>query len=191
MGAINTASIFLVNTIFELYVYIIILRLVLPLIRADFNNPVSQLAINLTNPVLSPLKRYIPNIGAINLSVILFLFLVDGLKLFLIVFMQYHTLPNFIGLFIWVVGDILDQATSLMFMAIIIVAILSWVASNVVNPIALLLHQLTNPYLSIFRKYIPPMAGIDFSPIAALICLKIATILICYPIKELGSSYIL
>ncbi len=190
MDAISSAMVFLINIIFMLYIYILILRLVLPMIRADFHNPLSQLAIQLTDPIVNPIKRFIPNVGIVNLSVVLLLFLVDGLKLTLLVLTQYHTLPNIIGLFVWVVGDIFDQASSLMFIAIILVVVLSWVSPHIVNPIIVTLHRLTDPYLSIFRKWIPPISGFDFSPIAALIALKLLTILLIYPIKSIGFSLI-
>lgn len=190
MNTISSAAIFLINTIFDLYLYIVILRLVLPMVRADYHNPISQLAIKLTDPILIPIKKYIPNAGVINISAVILLFLVDGLKLSLLVMSQYHTLPNIFGLIIWVVGDILEQAISLMFIAIIVVSILSWVGQNVVNPIIVMLHRLTEPYLIIFRRFIPPISGLDLSPIAALIGLSLLTRLVAYPIKALGFGLI-
>ncbi|NQY42909.1 MAG: YggT family protein [Legionellales bacterium] len=190
MQSINMAIVFLTNIIFDLYIYILLLRLILPIIRADYHNPLSQLAINLTEPVIKPLKNFIPNINYINIRVILLLLLVTNIKLLILIIMQYHTLPNFIGLFIWSIGEVLDLAVNLMFMAILIVVILSWIGQNVANSIVVILFQITEPYLSIFRRWIPPISGLDLSPIAALIVLKLITIVLVHPIKQLGFGII-
>ncbi len=186
MHSINIAIVFLTNTIFELYIYILLLRLVLPIVRADFHNPLSQLAINLTDPIIKPLKSVIPNVNYINVRVILLLLIATNIKLLISIVIQYHIFPNIFGLFIWSIGDILDLATNLMFMAIIIVVIMSWIGQNVASSIVLILHQITAPYLNLFRRWIPPISGLDLSPIAALIGLKLVSIILINPIKQLG-----
>lgn len=186
MNNINAALLFIVGTLFELYLYVLILRFVLPLIRADYHNPLSQLAIKLTEPLLSPLQRSFPSINYVNTGILFLLLIVALVKLLIIFLLQYHVMPNLLGSIIWAIGDILSLATNLLFFGIIVVVILSWVGPGVVNPMIDILHRLVEPYLGFFRKYIPPIAGLDLSPIVALMVIQLIKILIIAPIKGLG-----
>ena len=57
------ATVFLVDTLFGLYLMVVILRLWLQLVRADFYNPMSQFIVKATHPIVGPLRRIIPSIG--------------------------------------------------------------------------------------------------------------------------------
>lgn len=61
------------------------------------------------------------------------------------------------------------------FVLLIIRILLSWFPNvNWMNPPFSILSQLTDPYLNLFRSFIPPLGGIDFSPILAIFVLQIA-----------------
>lgn len=61
---------FLINTLFDLYIMVVILRIWLQAARADFYNPFSQFIVKATQPVVGPLRRVIPSIGSIDLATI-------------------------------------------------------------------------------------------------------------------------
>ena len=57
------ATVFLVDTLFSLYLMVVILRLWLQMVQADFYNPLSQFVVKATHPIVGPLRRIIPSIG--------------------------------------------------------------------------------------------------------------------------------
>jgi YggT family protein len=71
-GYFTSAGVFVLDTVFGLYIGAVLLRLLLQWVRADFYNPLSQAVVKLTNPVLRPLRRYIPALGRIDTASVVF-----------------------------------------------------------------------------------------------------------------------
>lgn len=77
------------------------------------------------------------------------------------------------------IAYILTQLIEVYSWLIIVSALLSWVPNisggqnSLVSDIREVLHKITDPYLSLFRKFMPPLGGIDFSPVVALLVLQI------------------
>ena len=61
---------FLISTLFDLYIMVVILRIWLQAARADFYNPFSQFIVKATQPVVAPLRRVVPSIGSIDLATV-------------------------------------------------------------------------------------------------------------------------
>ena len=71
------------------------------------------------------------------------------------------------------------RCTSLSGLILIIASvILSWVSARMQHPVVPLVYKLTEPVLAPFRKFIPPIAGIDLSPLFALIAIRFLLLLI-------------
>lgn len=183
MTAINNALIFTINTCFELYAYILMLRLMLPMVRADFHNPLSQLTLTLTNVLVKPLAKLIPKVSHLNLSVLLILLVINGIKLFLNILLQYHIMASPLGLFLWNIGDLISLGIKLMFMLTIVLVVSSWVSQQRLHPILNMIYRIVDPYLLLFRRFIPPIAGLDLSPMVALLALQLLDMLLASPIK--------
>ena len=68
MGAspFNDASTFLVRTLFDLYIFVVMLRFLLQLMRADFYNPISQFVVRATQAPLQPLRQVLPGVRGID-----------------------------------------------------------------------------------------------------------------------------
>ena len=71
---------------------------------------------------------------------------------------------------------------------IFIKVILSWVAPYGDNPINPLLYQLSAPVLEPMRRTIPPLGGLDFSPMVALICLQLTRMLVARPLIDVAAQ---
>jgi len=158
--------IFLIDILFQLYATALLIRLLLQWVRADFYNPVSQFLVKITDPVVKPLRRIIPGFGGIDVATLLLAITVIALKS-MIVFQTVNPL---------VIAIVSLEATitlclNIFLYAIIIQAILSWVNPDPYNPAVSLLNSLTFPILKHFRKLIPPISGMDISPIFAIITL--------------------
>lgn len=172
--------IFLVNTVFDFYVMILLLRIWMQWVRCDFYNPLSQLVIKLTQPVIKPLRRVLPSLGPIDTSSLLLALLLTTLKvplLFLITEGRFPVAPVYL-----VVGliELLKAAGHLLFWVIIIRSIMSWVSQGQ-SPIENVLTQLTEPLMAPVRRLLPPVGGLDFS--------AMAVIFILYLLNYLGKDF--
>jgi YggT family protein len=172
-----TATNFLISTLFDLYLMVIILRLWLQLARADFYNPFSQFVVKATQPVVGPLRRFIPSIGALDTATLVFAIVVAMLKVVTLMLIFGGGLPPVVPLVIASLGILIGQVLSLVFWILIIRAILSWVSQGN-NPIEYLMHQLTEPLLAPIRKVLPAMGGLDLSVLVAILAIQFIRLLL-------------
>ncbi|MDF2536932.1 MAG: hypothetical protein K0R18_3094 [Bacillales bacterium] len=70
--------------------------------------------------------------------------------------------------------NLIENVKDLYYYAIIIYILMSWFPNAYGSTFHRLLQKICEPYLSVFRRIIPPIARIDFSPIVALISLEFA-----------------
>jgi YggT family protein len=178
MQALQDIATLLIQTLFNLYILALLLRLLLQLAKADFYNPVSQFLVTVTQPVLAPVRRVIPSLGGIDTATIVVILLLQMIATALLVILQGYALPNPISLLIWGALGTLGMLISIYFVAILATIILSWVAPGSYNPTVLLLHQLTEPVMAPFRKIIPPLGGLDFSPLFVFLAINVLQIIL-------------
>ena len=162
--------IFLITTLFDLYLMVVLLRVWLQWARADFYNPLSQFTIKATHPILAPLRRIIPSLGGLDLAGVLLAWLVALLK-FVVMSLLLGGLPQLSVLLIFSLLMVLKQAGSLLFWILVVRAILSWVSQGR-NPIDYVLLQLTEPLLAPIRRIIPPLGGLDLSVLVLFLVLQ-------------------
>lgn len=168
---------FLVSTIFDLYIMVVLLRIWLQAARADFYNPFSQFIVKATQPVVAPLRRIIPSIGNIDLATVLFAYVLCVVKFIMLVMIvsggtaAIGPEPLFLGLL-----SFAKAAGGLLFWVLLIRAVLSWVSQGR-SPIEYVFHQLTEPMLAPIRKILPAMGGFDLSVLVLFIVLQFANFL--------------
>lgn len=154
----------LIKVVCNLYLFIVLLRLVLQLTRADFYNPISQGVVKATSPFVLPLRKVIPAIGRVDNASLVLAFFVQFLTVLLVVFMSGATIPA-VGYAIYTVAGTVYHLLDLYFWAMLISVILSWVAPGASHPGALLIGQITAPLYRACQRIIPPLGGLDLSPI--------------------------
>jgi YggT family protein len=168
---------FLITTLFSLYILAVMLRFLLGVVRADFYNPVSQFLVRITNPLLVPMRKVIPSLGKYDTSALLLMFLLQLVALGIVVLLRGGGIPLFALLFT-AFAELILLLINVFFFAIIIQVILSWVNPGGYNPVYDLLHSLTSPILRPIQRLIPPISGIDLSPLFAIIGLQVVRMLI-------------
>lgn len=181
---LDNAAYFLVSTLFDIYIFVLVIRLILVWVRANYFNPVSQVIIKLTNPLVIPLRRILPNVANIELSTLVLTFIFELIKYFLLGVVALG-IPKVIGLPVLAVADMLKILLNIFFYAIFLQAILSWVQPGY-SPMSQVLSQITSPIMRPIHRLIPPVAGFDLSPIPALIGLQLLIILLVSPLFSLG-----
>ena len=169
----NTAY-FLINTIFDLYLMVVLLRVWLQWARADFYNPMSQMVVKVTNPLVIPLRRIIPGFGGLDMASVLLALIIAFAKLALLKSMNV-LLTDWLTLSLFAVLTILKKTGSMIFWVLLIRAILSWVSQGR-NPIEYVMHQLTEPFLAPIRRIVPQIGGVDLSVLVLIILLHVAAL---------------
>ncbi|TDY04144.1 YggT family protein [Thiohalophilus thiocyanatoxydans] len=184
MNYVSNAGVFLIQTIFGLYALIVMLRLLLQVVRADFYNPISQFLVKATSTPLRPLRRFIPGYAGIDFAAVVLLLILKLVEITLIsLFPEFPTLAIGGALALAVV-ELLKLLINVYIFGIIIMAVLSWVSPGTYNPVAGLLHQLMEPVLRPFRRLLPPMGGLDLTPLIALIALWLVMLLFIAPLQD-------
>ncbi|MBD2857393.1 YggT family protein [Spongiibacter sp. KMU-158] len=186
MSAANEISIMLINTLFSLVLMAFVLRLLLQLVRADFYNPISQTIVKFTNPVVLPLRRAIPPIGRIDSASLIAALLIQALTITLLFKLYTSTFPNPAQLIIWSILGLCSLVIQFYFLAIIGTIIMSWIAQGSYHPAAAILHQLTEPVMAPFRKLIPPLGGLDLSPILVFLSINVIEVLLRHAAASVG-----
>ncbi|MCU1718640.1 YggT family protein [Pseudomonas sp. 5P_3.1_Bac2] len=178
MTGLNTAAIYVLQTIGSLYLLIVLLRFILQLVRADFYNPVSQFIVRATHPLLRPLRKIIPSIGGLDLASLVLAILVQMVLMALILMLYGYGMLNPVQLLIWSIIAVTALFLKVFFFALIISVILSWVAQGTSNPTAMLVQQICEPLLAPIRRILPNLGGLDLSPIVAFLILNLIDMLV-------------
>ncbi|CAM3532962.1 YggT family protein [Paraphotobacterium marinum] len=170
------AIIYLINTVFSLYLFVLILKIWLKYVKADYYNPFTQFIVKATNPVIKPLKIFMPDIGKIDTATIVFAYIFCVLKLFIIYSLS--GLNSFSPIFLFLgLLSLVKSFGYILFWILILRAILSWFSQGN-NPMEYIMYQLTEPLLYPIRKLIPSMGGLDLSVLVLFVILNFLNILI-------------
>ena len=186
MTALTDIFVYLVYVFFGLYLMVMLLRFLLQLTRADFYNPISQTLVKLPNPLVIPLRRILPGYGGIDLASLLVALILQMLMIALLVALQTGALLPVLPLVMASLIGLAAYLVKIYFFAILAMIILSWIAQGGNNPALRLLFQLTEPVMAPFRKVLPPMGGLDLSPIFVFILINIIQIALGHLAGSLG-----
>ena len=189
-GPFAEAAIFLVETLFGLYIMIVMLRFLLALFRGDFYNPVSQFLVKATQPVLRPLRRFIPGYRGVDMPAIVLLFGLQLAEVWLVSQIHGSAAPPLSSAVAVTLVLLLKGFVDIFFYAVIIRIILSWVSPQGANPVMTVLNALTEPLMRPARRLFPALSlgGMDLSPMLVLIGLHLCTLLVVRPLMRAALS---
>lgn len=188
---LTTAGLFLIQTVFDLFIYILLLRFLLEIIHSNFFNPLSQFSYKFTQWLVGPLQKTLPQVRSFNLTVLVLLLGFEIIKLLLVLSLKFGALPNFAGILILAIAELLEKVITFYFYAIIIRTVISWLSPVHHNPLFFVLHQLTEPVLRPFRRMIPLVGGFDISPVIALIALQLVNMILVTGLVSLAYRLII
>ena len=180
MGTGN-ALFFLVNTLFSLYMGALLLRVLLQWVKADFYNPLSQLVWKLTNPPVQPLRAFVPRYKNIDTATLLVLLVVAIAYIALVSWLFSPGISPLIVVWFALLKCV-ALAISLYTLSLFAQAILSWMGPGGNNPAASILWSLNEPLLKPIRRFIPSVAGMDFSPLVVMLALQVLSRLVPLPL---------
>jgi YggT family protein len=172
------ALLYIVKALLSLVLFVMLLRLLLQLSRADFRNPVAQAIVRLTNWLILPLRRILPPVGRVDTASVVAVVLVALAEVAILYGVAYGDFPPVVP---WLRESALTLVLAtlrLYFFAIILYALLSLIAQGSYSPFQSVLDALVEPVLRPFRRLIPGVAGLDLSPLWACIVIQAIIILI-------------
>lgn len=176
----QNALIFLVKTITDLYLLTFLLRFVLQWIRADFYNPISQFVLKATSPLVMPVRRALPSPGSIDVPTLVVLFVLECLATWLLLGLAGLSV-GIVELLQLVVLRLIALTLWFYSIAILVYVILSWIAQAQYSPVAALLADIVTPVLRPVRRIIPPIGGLDLTPLLVIILIQAAAIALPLP----------
>ena len=173
----TSALYFVFKTLGELVLFVFILRVWLPLFRADFRNPISQSILKFTSPFINPTRKFLPSIGQLDTASILITFILQYLLILILSLISDQEISSttmFIGTFL----ELCLTSANLFFFAIIIYIVFSWIAPSSYTPLKNIVENIAEPLLKPYRNFFRPISGLDLSPIFAIIAIQAVIIFI-------------
>jgi len=172
MEAIN----YILRFLFDALLMVLIMRVWLQIVRADFYNPLSQFIVKVSNPLVTPLRRIIPGIAGLDVATILLAYIVAVSKFLVLALVNGVPFDILDMLYLGLIYAI-KQTGFLLFVIMLVMAIMSWVVQGY-NPTLMIFHQLTEPFLKPIRSIVPSIGGLDLSVLIAFLLLNVINILL-------------
>ncbi|MDQ5911691.1 MAG: YggT family protein [Pseudomonadota bacterium] len=172
-----TAIVFLVQTLFGFFILAVMLRFLLQCVRADFYNPLVQFLVRMTNPPLLPMRRFIPGYKGLDLASVVLAFALQLIEMLLITLLLGQPV-GIGGLLVLTMLELLKLLINIYLWGVIIQALLSWFNPDPYHPAARVLAQLTEPVLRPARRLLPPISGVDLSPMLVIVALIFISLLL-------------
>ncbi|WP_104204911.1 YggT family protein [Billgrantia saliphila] len=175
MGSqMGNAGLLLINSLINIYLFLMMLRFLLQASQADYYNPISQSVVKVTQPVVRPFQTFLgPVMGRFDLATLAAAFVLKAVSIVIILQVAGIGMPPVTQVAIGALAAIANAILKIYFFALIVMIILSWVAPNASHPGALLVMQLVEPIMAPVRRVIPPLGMIDLSPIVVFIAISL------------------
>jgi YggT family protein len=182
-SAFAEALIFIVSNLGGLYLIAVMLRFLLQAARADFYNPLCQTIVKVTAPLRNPLHRVIPSWKRLDLASLVLALLLNAAFTAVMVYGTGAAL-SFGQLVSWGLVGLLALTLDIYFYAMLVVIIASFFSPVSGHPVLLLTYQLLQPFYKIAHRILPPMGGLDLSPLLLMLAIKVVEILVVTPLAS-------
>lgn len=177
---------------FDLYLYFLMIYLLLRWQHFSFINPLMRFLAKLSQPITVPFRKILPKKLEVDMtSLLIGMLLIEIVANFLLFYLRYEHLPHVIGLVLLSGAELLRLMVNTLFYATLINVFASWIAPLSRHPVLDAAQAISEPLFRPFQKRIPPIVGIDISPIFALACLQIVDMFILMPIKQFALLYLI
>lgn len=182
MGTLQQVLILIVQTLGGLYVGVCILRILLQAARADYYNPVSQFVVKATGLPVAGLRKIIPSVGRLDGGALIWALLVEILLVEILTLLYAGRFLAPTTAVAWAALGLLNMTLSLYFYGLMIVIIVSFLivlgGLRISHPALDLINQLMRPVMLPVSRLLPPMGGIDLSPILLFLSIRVLQVII-------------
>lgn len=170
------------------YLTILVLRFLLRLAEADFYNPITQFVVKATNPPVTPVQRMIPPWRNLDFATLLVAVLFQTLTYFVLLLIM-GAMTDPLTLLAWGAVKVLGLIITIYFFAVIAMIVISWIAPGNPHPGIQLIQQVTEPVMRPFRSILPPMGGLDLSPIFLFLVLNMLRVVVSHLEMAVGLPF--
>tara|TARA_B110000014_G_C20126860_1_gene601342 strand:- start:11474 stop:12049 length:576 start_codon:yes stop_codon:yes gene_type:complete len=167
----SEATIYLIKALGDVLTLAILFGFLFRLFKVDYFNPIVQGIIKITDVPTGIIRTAIKPIFGIDIASLFSAIIIQSFCLYLIVISGALN-ANFFNLLEWSFFSVFLLIIKILFYSMFAGIILSWISPSSSHPAVRIIFQLSEPLFQPFRKLIPPMGGIDFSPILAFIALN-------------------
>ncbi|MEH6617502.1 MAG: YggT family protein [Porticoccus sp.] len=178
MNTFTQAGTFLIQSLGSFYLSIVLLRFLLQWVKADFYNPISRFLVKATHLPSKPLRKLLPTFGSFDMASLVLALLVQWLAIQLTASINGAGLINILLVLSWGAVGVASLLLNLYLYGLLVIIIVSWVAPQSHHPVLLLLNQLLAPVMEPFRRIIPPLGGLDLSPIFMFLVIQMLQIFV-------------
>jgi len=177
---LTNALIFLVNTVFGLFVVALLLRFYLQWARASYRNPLSDFLQALTDFMVRPARRLIPGLWGLDLATLALAWLVQLVEILIVLQIKDYGLgpaagQTFAAAALLALVVLVTIGLYIVMAAVIVQVVLSWVGPY--SPLMPLANSMTRPFLRVFQRRVPPIGNVDLSPLFALVVIQLLLML--------------
>jgi len=183
-GALGQALVLIISSLGSLYLLAVLLRFLLQSARADFYNPVTQAIVKFTSPLVVPLRRVVPGYRGFDFATLLLALILNSLFTGLALLAMGYTNVALGTIVAWSFVGIVAFILNIYFWSLLISVIASFIAPFSGHPVLLLVHQLLEPLSNRVRRVLPPMGGLDFSPILMFLGIQVLEVLIVTTLRQ-------
>ncbi len=169
----NSALNFAVSFILQIAAFVFVARFLLQACRVDFYNPISQGLVKLTDPVLKPLRLVLPGYRNLDFAAFVAAVVVQIVLIMSLAALQGGYVGSISTILVAALLQVILLVIRIFWWSILIVIIAGWIAPGNYHPALALLQQITEPLLAPARRLLPPMGGMDFSPIIVFLILGV------------------
>ena len=170
----NSVTHFVIRFLMEIACFLFMARFLLQACRVDFYNPISQGIVKVTDPVLRPLRSVLPGLRNLDLASFAAAWITAALMIYALALIAGLYPGGVIAVAAGGLLRVLLRMLDIFWWCILIVILASFIAPGSHHPILGLLQQITEPLLRPARRVIPPLGGLDFSPILVILALGVA-----------------
>ena len=176
----TNALIFLVNTVFGLFVVVLLLRFYLQWVRAPYRNPLSMFLQALTDFMVRPARQIVPGLWGLDLATLALAWLVQLVEVLLVLQIKGYGLgpaagQAFAAAALLALVLLVKIGLYIVAVAVIVQVVLSWLGPY--SPLMPLANSMTRPFLRVFQRRIPPIGNVDLSPLFALVVIQLLLML--------------
>lgn len=172
---LSQIAVFLVDTLFTFFVFLLLARFHFQWLRVPFHNPAGEFVLAATSWLVMPVRRVIPGLRGYDLPTLLLAWLLQAASLFVQIAIMGGE-PRLPAIAAVALVDLVRYSIYLLVFAVLVQAVLSWVRTY--SPFSPVLEAMTRPFLRPFRRLIPPLGGFDLTPLVLLIVLQVMLIVL-------------
>lgn len=162
---------FLLQSLGNFFIALFLLRFLMQCLRVPFRNPLGAFVIALSSWAVLPLRRVLPGFGGFDWASLLAALVLQFFLLWLLFFINSPLEPDFFWLLVSSLRALLQLSIYIFIGALIAQALLSWISPYA--PMAAILWQFTKALLTPVQRVLPPIAGVDLSPLVIIVLLQL------------------